>query len=238
MVVVEAELITVDKAKQVRQESLQELKQLLKGAGERVGEVVMLEASEIDKKNLKKLTEIQSQIESLARDVENTKDEDLDTGHLDVRMKEILALFERIDSDVRFRTSLILAETNVVLAYSSIRWIADAEVIIDDPDMAEHQDPDWTFYNDKLRLAKELQERFPWFYGYRIKVIGKNQGISVQLKGNPPSAAGVSPLEALKQKVEEFLAWELRKVGLDMTYELIIYDESKLIEVEINQAPR
>ena len=238
MVLVEAELITEDEAEQVRQKSLEELKQHLTDAGDGVTEVLTLEAGKIGKKSLEKLTEIQSRIESLAKEVEDTRDEDLDTGELDVCCKEILAQFERLDNDVKFMVPLILAETNAVLTYSNIRWMADAQVIIDDLDMAEHQDLAWTFYDDKLRLAKELQKRFPWFYGHCVECKGKYFGISVRLKGTPPKTPGVSPLEVLKEEVVKFLAWELRKVGLDMTYDLVVYENSNFIEVEIKQAPR
>lgn len=238
MIVVEAELITQDEAKQVRKKALGALKQHLADAGEGVTEVIAIEAGGMDEESLERLTEIQSQIETLAKKVEDTKDEDLDIGELEVRGKEILTQFERLDTEVKFRASLMLAETKAVLAYSSIRWMADAQVIIDDPELAMHRDPDWTFYDDNLRLGREIERRFPRFYGHGVEGVGKNIGISVLLRGNPPKTPGVSPLAALAEEVEEFLAWELRKVGLDMTYDLVTYESSKVIEVEIKQAPR
>ncbi len=241
MIVVKAELITEDEAKQVRKKAFEALKQHLTDAGEGVTEVIAIEAGRTDEKSLKRLTQIQSQIKTLAKKVEDTKDEDIyrsDIVALEARGKEILAQFERLDTDVKLRVSLILAETKVVLAYSSIRWMADAQVIINDPELAMHRDPDWTFYHDKLRLGKEIERRFPRFYGHAVEGVGKNQGISVLLGGNPPNTPGVSPINALAQEVEKFLAWELRKVGLDMTYDLVKYENIKVIEVEIKQAPK
>lgn len=238
MIVVKAELITEDEARQVRKKELEALKQHLSDAGEGVTEAIAIEAGRTDEKSLERLTEVQSQIETLAKKVEDTKDEDLDIGELEVRGKEILAQFERLDTAVKFMVSLILAETNAVLAYSSIRWMADAQVIIDDPELAMHRDPDWTFYDDNLRLGREIERRFPRFYGHGVEGVGKNIGISVLLRGNPPKTPGVSPLAALAEKVEAFLAWELRKIGFNMTYDLVTYESSKVIEVEIKQAPR
>jgi len=238
MIAVKAELITEDEAKRVKKKAIEALKQHLADAGEGVTEVIAIEAGRMDEKSLKRLTQIQSQIETLAKKVEDTKDEDMNIGELEVRGKEILAQFGRLDTDVTLMASLILAETKAVLAYSSIRWMADAQVIIDDPEMAMHRDPDWTFYHDKLRLGREIERRFPRFYGYGVEGVGKTNGISVLLGGNPPKTPGVSPLAALAEKVEEFLAWELRKVGVNMTYDLVTYENSKVIEVEIKQAPR
>ena len=241
MIAVKAELITEDEAKRVKKKAIEALKQHLADAGEGVTEVIAIEAGRTDEKSLKRLTQIQSQIETLAKKVEDTKDEDLyrsDIVALEARGKVILAQFGRLDTDVTLMASLILAETKAVLAYSSIRWMADAQVIIDDPEMAMHRDPDWTFYHDKLRLGREIERRFPRFYGYGVEGVGKTNGISVLLGGNPPKTPGVSPLAALAEKVEEFLAWELRKVGVNMTYDLVTYENSKVIEVEIKQAPR
>src|SRR4030067_1045003 len=176
MIVVKAELITEDEAKQVRKKAFEALKQHIADAGEGLTEVIAIEAGRMDEKSLKRLTQIQSQIETLAKKVEDTKDEDLyrsDIVALEARGKVILAQFERLDTEVKFRASLMLAETKAVLAYSSIRWMADAQVIINDPEMAMHRDPDWTFYHDKLRLGKEIERRFPRFYGYGVEGVGR-----------------------------------------------------------------
>src|SRR4030065_2151477 len=97
MIVVKAEWITEDEAKQVRKKALEALKQHLADAGEGVTEVIAIEAGRMDEKSLERLTEIQSQIENLAEKVEDTKDEDLyrsDIVELEARGKVILAQFE------------------------------------------------------------------------------------------------------------------------------------------------
>src|SRR4030067_3250742 len=148
MIVVKAELITEDEAKQVRKKAFEALKQHLTDAGEGVTEVIAIEAGRTDEKSLKRLTQIQSQIKTLAKKVEDTKDEDIyrsDIVALEARGNDILAQFERLPHDVKIRGSLILAETKGVLAYSSIRGIAGGQGSINEPELALHRDPDWTF---------------------------------------------------------------------------------------------
>src|SRR3989304_7840939 len=109
MIAVKAELITEDEAKRVKKKAIEALKQHLADAGEGETEIIAIEAGRMDEKSLERLTEIQSQIENLAEKVEDTKDEDMNIGELEVRGKEILAQFGRLDTDVTLMASLILA---------------------------------------------------------------------------------------------------------------------------------
>jgi hypothetical protein len=219
MVLVTAKLICIDEAKQVSSNCLLELAQRLKDASDGVHDII-LKVDKDDIHNLAALNSIKDSLEGLSKYIRGFSAEQVDAKDLVIRAKTIYTLFEQIDGDLRLKTSTLLAETNMVLAYASARWLADAASIIEDPKRALSINTveDWSFLGEFERIAAEFQTRIPLFLGYRVRAEGRHTEIIISLKDGPrdKDMTGVSPLEQLKKEVEKFLAWELRKTGWTM----------------------
>lgn len=200
--------IVVEDAKALRQKSQQELKQYLAAAATGVKAV---DVAAGDEQTAAKLDEIHRQIDSLRLELDSGSEKPT-TWDISQRMKEILGLFAGLHRDVRLRGSTIMAETSTVLANASARALGDAQSIVDDIRNAS-QRPNFTYEGEYKRLAKEFQERFPTFLGYRVDAEGTQQGLSIYLEDAPPvTPEGAPPvMEALVPKVGEFLQWELKK---------------------------
>lgn len=147
----------------------------------------------------------------------------------------LLELIDSLDSNIRFKTPLISIENQLILVHSRICWIAEAQKIIKDPERARHI-LGFHFSDERVRLATEFQARFPNFAGYRL--IAKEWGRLIQLELiDGPSEAdteGIPPREILKNEADEFLRWELRKIRMEMVFEIAISQGSrKLFYFEI-----
>ncbi len=232
--IVMAKLISTDEAKQVRDDSLQELDRLLKDARDGLNEITAPKTGRNDMQTPGELNKIRALLESLRKDIHGVSAEQVDIRELVERTKTIYALFEGVEGDARLKASVLLAETNAVLAHASARRMADTVALLEDPKRALSASTvaKWTFQGEYERIATEFQSRFPTFLGCRVEVRARYGEILVRLTCIPrkEGAAGVSPLEGLRQEMEKFLAWELRKIGYDMYYNIdVLYNPPALL---------
>jgi hypothetical protein len=81
------------------------------------------------------------------------------------------------------------------------------------------------------RLGKQFQELFPRFHGYQVETSPRYNGVSIDLRGNPPTDTSMpdTPAEAIKTLIAEFLGWHLRKIGYTMKFDFIVLDQKTMI---------
>ncbi|OLS16192.1 MAG: hypothetical protein RBG13Loki_0177 [Promethearchaeota archaeon CR_4] len=227
MVAVKAKLISSKEAKQVRDNIMVEVTQQVKAARDGVYEVA-LEVNKDDTHNYGTLDKIRNTLDRVIKEILGAKTEQLDTKTLDERLKGIFTLYGHLSADVRWMPSTLLAETYAVLAHASMRRFADAVTIIQDQEKALsiYAAKKWTFQSEYERMAAEFQTRFPIFFGNRVEVQVKNGEIAIKLTGRPRNMDKRigSPLNGLKQELEKFLEWELRKIGYNMEYNIDVFD--------------
>ena len=217
--------ITLDSAVRLRKDSLVELKKQLAAASKGVDKIIAVDLADVDDETKGKLVEIQEHLDGVKNEVLAAND-DLNTKALIKRTAALVGLFDKLDRDIRFKTTTILAETASVLANSSARSLYDAQEIIDNIDTAFTWKDSTQEYK---RIAKEFGKRFPSFLGYRIKTRGTQQGVYVFLENPPPNKSKKvkNVLDALVPKLKEFLEWELQKNGENFEYEIYPLDEGK-----------
>ncbi len=227
--IVNAELISSDEAKQVRREALNELKILLKKMTADLTKLTVA-GKKSSQMNLNALKSIQNKLEVLREDTEKAEEDSLNTKKWIGQIKIIMNLFNQIN-DEELKPSLIEPETNVLLVQFKIALIADANIIINNPDKALIDYKDFTFSGEYERLGKEFQTLFPKFFGYRVEIDSRFHGFSVDLEGSPPTINAIieSPVKAIEPLIIEFLNWQLRKIGFTMIFEFTIIDQNGMI---------
>ena len=161
----------------------------------------------------------------------------MNTNILDKDLKTIIELFEDFKADKGFMASLIMIETNILIAHFKNRLIVDMKSIIEDPKKAlPYIGID--FNHKRKIMAEKFQVWFPKFLGYRVDVRSDPHVMIIRLTGEPPTPEELtrSPTIVLKPEVEEFIVWELRKWGYSMEYDINTYDDglNKLVTCEIN----
>jgi len=215
----------------MRKDSLSELMKQLAEASKGVDKIISVDD---DDEARGKLVEIQELLGKLKNEVLAASD-DLNTKALTRRTAVLIGLFDKLNRDIRFKTTTILAETASVLANFSARSLDDAQEIIDDISVASTSKNSLT--QEYKRIASEFGERIPTFLGHRIKTRGTQQGVYVFIENPPPNKSKKvkNVLNALVPRLKEFLKWELQKNGLNFEYEIYPLDEGtdKAIACEI-----
>jgi hypothetical protein len=234
--IVDAGIVNVAEATQVRNHKFREISELLQGVSKGIHQLISTMVNKNNQVTLNRLNEIKEIIEELQYDLHQKKPEDLPKLDLGSRMESVIALFDRIDDDVRLSTASIMAETNAVLAYSGIRHLTDAQSIIDDPGKAHHTDLNWTFHGEQERIAAEVRTRFPTFLGHRVSVADVASGFRIILKDRPGQNTGREDYRAkLKQllpKVAEIIEWGSRKTGFHLVYNIAIGYDVLICEIK------
>ncbi len=180
-----------------------------------------------DPNSLAMVDQIKDRLTNLRKALPSTRTEQVDSKALVERIKAIFTLFEQLAGDTRWKTAILETETNVVLAHASARKLADAASIIKDPKRALilNFNENWSFTGENEPIAAEFQVRIPIFLGFRVLAEGRPPDIIITLRSDPRHTGnpGNAPLERLRTEVERLLAWELRKIGFTMEYEVNVF---------------
>ncbi|NVM02763.1 MAG: hypothetical protein HWN67_10525 [Candidatus Helarchaeota archaeon] len=230
MSIVPCKIISVGEAREVRAKLIQDLEEILQNIADGIDDS-RAELIRTNQEFHNIVQEIVNQLKNLRKAVKQALDGNLNSDEL---LKYIWAFFKiwgRIDEEERLKVALIEIETKAIIANSKIRWISDAESIIKDPSMALNEDLNFTFHGNRKQLAKEFQSRFFRFMGYDVAFMVTQKGFQMRLINDPPVEAksGISPIQALKTMVEEFLRWELRKIGCPWRLWVMSDDSAKVI---------
>lgn len=209
--------ITATDAGQMKQESLQSLKEHLQKAAEGINKIISIHSDGSEGDTKVKLTKIQKQIETIRNESLSSQDS-LKTGKLTQLTKTLVNFFTELDSDFKFMREVIMTETAVVLVNSSVRALHDAQSILEDPSKGDMDSLTYDAFYE--HIAKEIKERFPTFLGYQIKASSRQQGVYIWVQDPPRIDTKEVPsiFEAFPPKVEEFLNWELRKLSDGFRY--------------------
>ncbi|NVM02214.1 MAG: hypothetical protein HWN67_07750 [Candidatus Helarchaeota archaeon] len=212
---VKAKMIKEEEARQVRQKLLQEVKELLMKVIKGISEVISGdEDTYLDQIILDNLTKTKNQVENLHEEINKITDTTLIMSDFDKVMTLILERIKDLRSIDHLKESLIIPETNAIIAYSNIRWIADAESIIKEPEKA--RDDKATFSSERKRIAHEFEIRFPTFLGCSLDYEYSPMGVTIWLTCSSPKQEADKVYIAFWSILEEILKWELRKMWFSM----------------------
>ncbi len=147
---------------------------------------------------------------------------DVDTAHLREWADSMLEEFARMTSDERQHPHIHRVETDFLNARNYLWWIEEARRIIDDPvDGNKPRAESFMEFRELVGIA--FHEMFTRFAGFRVDHRMRHpRYLEFHLKDGPEwdESGYARALDALAIELDEFLAWELRKFGLLVTYNI------------------
>ena len=149
--------------------------------------------------------------------------------NFDSNVKEILVTFKEIISidDLSAKKNLLVLESDFVEIDAIQGLLRGVTKVISDPKHTHTLGSPFSFENEYRRLSQEFNDRFSRYLGNDLHIKQQVGGFVVFLANRSEIEEfqnNRTVLNVVASHLEEFLMWELRKVGLDMKFRISITD--------------